>query len=129
MKHKKAVEFCKTWLNAWTGNKPEKLITFYSKNCYYQDPANPEGIRGREKLRTYLKKLFRANPNWEWNLMELYPTEKGFVFKWKAKIPIKNEVLIEYGIDIVEIKNQKILRNEVYFDRSRLQRLVEEEKS
>ena len=38
--------FCIEWLNAWTGNNPEKLIDFYSDDTFYRDPANPEGING-----------------------------------------------------------------------------------
>jgi len=125
MKQKKGLSYCKRWLNAWSGNQPDKLIEFYDKDCYYQDPANPEGLMGKEDLLLYLRKLLKANPNWKWKVEELYETKKGFVFKWKATIPIRSETLVEYGMDIVEIKEQKITRNEVYFDRSRFQKLLE----
>ena len=113
--------FCKEWLNAWTGNKPEKLIDFYSDDTYFRDPANPEGINERELLFKYFKKLLERNPNWKWELVEFFPTEKGFNFKWKATIPIETEQIIEYGMDIVELDplcKRKVKRNEVYFDRT-----------
>ena len=115
--------FCKEWLNAWTGNNPEKLIDFYADDAYYRDPANPEGINERELLFKYFKKLLERNPNWKWKLVEFFPTEKGFNFKWKATIPIETEQIIEYGMDIVEIDplcKRKVKRNEVYFDRTKL---------
>ena len=115
--------FCKEWLNAWTGNKPKKLIDFYSDDAYYRDPANPEGINGRELLLSYFRKLLERNPNWKWELIELFPTGKGFNFKWKATIPIGAEQIIEFGMDIVELDplcKRKIKRNEVYFDRTEL---------
>jgi len=114
--------FCKEWLNAWTGNNPEKLIDFYADDAYYRDPANPEGINERELLFKYFKKLLERNPNWKWELIELFPTEKGFNFKWKATIPIGMEQIIEYGMDIVELDplyKRKVKRNEVYFDRTK----------
>ncbi len=113
--------FCKEWLKAWTGNNPEKLIDFYSDDTYYRDPANPEGINGCKHLLKYFKKLLERNPNWKWELIEFFPTEKGFNFKWKATIPIGSEQIIEYGMDIVELDplcKRKVKRNEVYFDRT-----------
>ena len=114
--------FCKEWLNAWTGNNPEKLIDFYANDAFYRDPANPEGISGRELLLNYFKKLLERNPNWKWELIELFPTGKGFTFKWKATIPIGTEQIIEFGMDIVELDplcKRKVKRNEVYFDRTK----------
>ncbi|QEE16981.1 nuclear transport factor 2 family protein [Promethearchaeum syntrophicum] len=113
--------FCNEWLNAWTGNKPKNLIDFYADDTYYRDPANSEGINGCEHLLNYFEKLLKRNPNWKWELIELFPTEKGFNFKWKSTIPIGTEQIIEYGMDIVELEpsnKRKIKRNEVYFDRT-----------
>jgi hypothetical protein len=53
-------------------------------------------------------------------LVELFPTDLGFVAKWKAAIPVGTDVITEYGMDIVEIEPGRIRRNEVYFDRSNL---------
>ena len=61
-----------------------------------------------------------ANPKWIWRMTEAYPTEKGFVLKWKATIPVKSEEIIKYGMDIIELEGYRIIRNEVYFDRTEL---------
>jgi hypothetical protein len=45
------------------------------------------------------------------------PTEKGFTLKWEASIPVGATTVIERGLDIVELRDDKISRNEVYFDR------------
>ena len=50
----------------------------------------------------------------------MFPIDLGFVAKWKVIIPVGAEVITEYGMDIVEIDQGKIRRNEVYFDRSSL---------
>jgi len=121
---KDIVTFCQKWLTSWTGNNPEKLISFYSKTAYYQDPANPKGLKGQGKLFPYFKKLLTANPKWIWRMTEIYPTEKGFILKWKATIPVNSKEIIEYGMDIVELEVDKIVRNEVYFDRTELLNLL-----
>jgi hypothetical protein len=120
VEEKKIIEFCNPWLAAWTGNKPEKLIEFYSEDAFYLDPAKPEGLKGREKIFAYFKKILAANPDWIWEVVEVYPTERGFVGKWKATIPIGTKILIEYGMDIVEVENGKVKRNEVYFNLANL---------
>ena len=128
MEMKDIVTFCQNWLTSWTGNNPEKLISFYSKTAYYQDPANPKGLKGHDKLLPYFKKLLAANPKWIWQMTEAYPTEKGFILKWRTTIPVKSEEITEYGIDILELEDNKIIRNEVYFDRTELISLLKSRK-
>lgn len=113
------LEFCRKWLPAWTGNEPEKLLEFYAENAFYIDPANPEGIQGHDQLREYFTKLLAANPNWVWEVVEVFPTLRGFTGKWRAVIPVGRKKIVLYGMDIVEVDDGKITRNEVYFDRSR----------
>jgi hypothetical protein len=120
MKREEILDFCGRWLPAWEGNRPEDLIGFYSDDALYMDPANKLGLKGHDQILPYFKKLLAANPNWKWEPVELFPTDIGFVAKWKASIPVGTEVITEYGMDIVEIERGRIRRNEVYFDRSGL---------
>ncbi|MFW9799197.1 MAG: nuclear transport factor 2 family protein [Candidatus Thorarchaeota archaeon] len=119
MYEKDALEFCKEWLSAWTGNQPEKLIEFYTKDAFYKDPANPNGLKGHDEILPYFRKLLERNPEWKWEVVEVYPTKNGFTFKWRAEIPVGSKVIEEEGVDIVEILFRKISRNEVYFDRTK----------
>lgn len=114
------VKLCGEWLPAWTGNNPEKLLTFYAPDAFYSDPNCRLGLRGHSELRPYFEKLLKKNPNWVWEAVEIIPTEKGAALKWKATIPVGDKVIIEEGLDIVEISNNLVTRNEVYFDRSDL---------
>lgn len=109
--------FADEWLDCWTGNKPEKLLKFYTEDAFYLDPANTDGIKGKEPLEEYFKKLLKRNPDWVWKVDEIIPTAKGFTLKWKAEIPLSNKTLTVFGLDIVELENGKISRNEVFFDR------------
>lgn len=108
--------FTEKWLSSWTGNQPEILLDFYTEEAFYSDPATPNGLKGKEQLFAYFKKLLQRNPNWKWTIVEIFQTEKGFTLKWKAEIPFELENLIIHGLDIVEVTNGKISRNEVYFD-------------
>ncbi len=114
------LEFCKRWLAAWTGNQPEVLLYFYTEDAFYLDPARPQGLRGHSEMRPYLEKLLAANPDWVWEAVEIFPTERGFTLKWRATIPVGSEEIVEYGLDVVEWDGEKVTRNEVYFDRTKL---------
>lgn len=118
--HQDLINFCKDWLSAWTGNTPSELIKYYDENAYYRDPANKHALKGHKEILPYFRKLLASNPNWKWEEKEFFPTNKGFIIKWKARIPVGKEEVIEYGMDIVEMKKEKIVRNEVYFDRTKL---------
>lgn len=114
-----AQEFANHWLPAWSGNNPELLASFYSDDAFYSDPAIPNGIKGKNQLLSYFNTLLHYNPNWVWKQKEAIPMENGFVNKWIANIPIGKKTLIIEGICLVMLNtDNKIYRNEVYFDRS-----------
>ena len=123
MKSRDLEEFCRRWLSAWTGNQPEELLQFYSADAYYRDPARPDGSRGEKALCEYFTKLLKKNPDWVWTAREVIPTAKGFVLKWIATIPVQSCSATIEGLDILELSEDKITRNEVYFDRSALLKL------
>lgn len=109
--------FCKNWLDTWTGNRPQELLKFYHPDAYYADPSKRNGLKGQVQLLPYFEKLLSLNPDWKWEAVEIIPTEKGFTLKWKATIPVGDACVEETGLDIVEIENELITRNEVFFDR------------
>ena len=112
--------FAERWLPAWTGNDPERLVSFYSPDVYYSDPALPLGVRGRDALLAYFRKLLARNPNWVWTHRGSLPLEDGFLNEWHASIPAGNTVLEIDGVCRVQLRGGLIHRNQVYFDRSAL---------
>lgn len=120
MDQKQAVDFCNQWLPAWTGNRPDNLIDFYHEDVFYRDPTASKGITGRRKLLVYFKLLLKRNPDWVWTHDEVFETTNGFTLKWKARIPVGNKIVEEFGLDIVELQDGRIIRNEVFFDLSAL---------
>ena len=82
-----AKAFAERWLPAWSGNRPELLASFYSEDAFYSDPAIPDGVRGREALLAYFRKLLAHNPRWVWTHRGSIPLEGGFLNLWHASIP------------------------------------------
>lgn len=113
--------FAERWLPAWSGNRPELLVSYYSENAFYLDPGVPDGVQGRAALLAYFRKLLANNPNWIWTQIEGVPMEDGFLNKWRAEIPIGPKTLSIVGVCLVQLDEaEKIRRNEVYFDRTEL---------
>ncbi|GAA0374864.1 hypothetical protein GCM10009092_43880 [Bowmanella denitrificans] len=111
--------FAASWLPAWTGNHPELLISFYASDAFYLDPAEPQGLKGREAIMAHFVKLLARNPEWTWQQLEAIPMEMGFVNKWLARIPVGYQLLEIKGVCLVQINTDGLIqRNEVYFDRS-----------
>ncbi len=120
--------FCKEWLSSWTGNDPEKLLSYYTEDALYVDPAKRQGLSGHDEILPYFERLLRVYHNWVWEPLEIFPTEKGAIVKWRCQIHVGKETIEEIGLDIVEFNGDKISRNEVYFDRTRLMAAVERRK-
>ena len=116
-----ARQFASRWLPAWTGNDPERLGSFYSDDALYLDPAVPNGVRGKEELLSYFRKLLAQNPDWVWTQIEPIPMERGFLNKWLAKIPVGQKIVECTGVCLVQFDRDGLInRNEVYFDRTEL---------
>lgn len=98
----------------------ERLLCCYSDTVFYCDPVRPAGLSGKDALRAYLRKLLKRNPDWVWEVEEVMPTQKGFTLKWRATVPTKGRPISFFGLDIVELEEGLITRNEVYFDRTPL---------
>ncbi len=120
MNEQEARVFAERWLAEWTGNHPEALLQFYAPEALYRDPARPLGLRGHSALRPYFQRLLAANPAWVWTVTEVFPTAGGFTLKWHAKIPAGDALIEEDGLDIVEVADGLITRNEVYFNATAL---------
>lgn len=128
MNHQNLLKFIEEWLSKWTGNRPEELLEYYTEDAVYIDPANKEGLHGKEELRPYFIKLLGFYQDWVWEPIVIFPTDDGAVVKWKCTIPVNGQEIIEFGVDIVEITDGKISLNEVYFDRSHLLEAVEKKR-
>jgi hypothetical protein len=120
MNKEELFKFCEDWLAAWTGNNPDELLSFYHDDALYSDPAHRRGLKGKEAIRRYFVKLLDVYRDWKWQPIEVFPIDTGVIVKWECKIPVGPEILHETGLDIVELDGEKITRNEVYFDRTRL---------
>lgn len=117
-----AAAFCSEWLPAWTGNDPDRLLTFYADDVFYSDPAVPQGVEGKEALRRYFARLLASYPDWSWTHRHSLPLPDGFLNYWQARLTGDGEAPAWEGVCVVRLRGSRIFRNEVFFDRSSLLR-------
>ena len=115
-----AREFAGRWLPAWTGNDPERLVSFYTDDAFYCDPAIPQGVEGRAALLGYFRRLLAHYPDWEWTNVRAIPLEDGFLNVWHARVPVDGGEVEFEGACTVQLRDGRICRTEVYFDRTAL---------
>lgn len=115
-----AAAFAQRWLPAWTGNRPDLLLSFYTEDAFYADPAIPRGVRGRDALRAYFTRLLARYPQWVWTHRGSIPLADGFLNKWHASIPVGDQVVEVDGVCTVQLRGRHIYSNEVFFDRGEL---------
>lgn len=119
-----AKAFAGRWLPAWTGNQPERLADFYTHDAFYSDPTIPSGVRGRAELVAYFRTLLGSNPDWVWSHSGSLPIADGFLNFWHAAIPVGSRVVEADGVCTVQLRDDRIYANRVFFDRSALLRAL-----
>lgn len=124
MSGEEARAFAERWLPAWTGNQPERLVSFYADDAFYSDPAIPAGVRGRPALLAYFTRLLARNPDWVWVHRGSIPIRDGFLNQWHATIPVGDRLVEATGVCTVQLRSELIYSNAVHFDRSDLLRAI-----
>jgi hypothetical protein len=93
----------------------------------YRDPNTRGYVEGRDAMRRYLRKLF-ASWQMTWARRELFELAgiSGVAFLWHATFrrPGGAQTIEADGMDLVVLRGDQLVRNEVYFDRAVLAPLL-----
>lgn len=123
MRREEAIELAERSLSAWNRQDVEKVLSCYTEDCTYLDPNTKGKVAGHEALRKYLTRLFQQW-NMHWSLREffVFTDQNGGAFLWHAKMtPAGGGKTSEIdGMDLVIVREGRMCRNEVYFDRRAL---------
>lgn len=110
--------YCDAWIAAWNGSDPTRLLAYYADACVYADPAKPDGLQGKDALARYFRRLMAAFPDMDWRRRDLWPLEGGFVVQYVASVTVNGQRVTFPGMDLVLLDEGKIVRNDVFFDRT-----------
>ena len=116
-----------SFLEAWNSQDVERVVACYTEDVQYRDPNTRGHVEGRDALRRYLRKLF-ASWQMTWARREVFELAgtPGVAFLWHATFrrPGGAQVVEADGMDLVVLRGDQLVRNEVYFDRALLAPLL-----
>jgi ketosteroid isomerase-like protein len=129
MNREKMLRLADEFLSAWNTQEVERVLACYTADVEYRDPNTRGAVRGRDALRHYLAKLF-ARWQMQWFLREahLFQDGRGCAVLWHATFRRRggDRTVATDGMDHVEVRDDRIARNEVWFDRAQLAPLLSE---
>ena len=128
MNQNELVTFAQRFLSAWNSQDVERVVGCYTEDIRYRDPNTKGAVKGAEAMRHYLRKLF-ASWTMHWTFREGFPfaDEEGAAVLWHASIRKSDsgQAVEVDGMDLILLRGDRIARNDVYFDRTALQSLLQ----
>jgi ketosteroid isomerase-like protein len=119
----RATALARVILDAWTRQDVASVIEHYTEDLAYADPNTPEPIRGRAAFSRYLERLF-SEWTLSWSLREAYPFADGagaqILWTGTFRHRAGGATTSIDGMDLVLLDGDRIRRNDVVFDRSKL---------
>ncbi|HZJ53024.1 MAG TPA: nuclear transport factor 2 family protein [Myxococcaceae bacterium] len=120
-------ELTARFLDAWNSQDVDRVVACYTEDVRYRDPNTRGYVEGRDAMRRYLRKLFTS---WQmtWARREVFElaSTAGVAFLWRATFrrPGGGPMVEADGMDLVVLRGDRLVRNEVYFDRAVLAPLL-----
>jgi len=115
------------FLDAWNSQDVDRVVACYTEDVRYRDPNTRGDVEGRDAMRRYLRKLF-ASWQMTWARREVFElaSTPGVALLWHATFrrPGGAEMIEADGMDLVVLRGDQLVRNEVYFDRAVLAPLL-----
>jgi nuclear transport factor 2 (NTF2) superfamily protein len=127
MDRKTMLELAEKFLAAWNTQEVDRVLACYTPDLEYRDPNTRGAVHGSENLRRYLSKLFgRWQMHWSLREAYLFDGGRGCNVLWHAtfRLPAGDTTIEIDGMDFVEVRDDRISRNEVCFDRALLAPLL-----
>ena len=110
----------------WDVRNLDATLNFYTKDVEYLEPGSGVNIKGRTDLRAYLVKYFAA---WDsrWTIQHCFRLagQDAAVAFWDMEVwrPDSDLKVMTRGMDLLKVRGDQIMYDEVYFDRTQLKPL------
>ena len=110
---------------AWSQRDVDKILSYYTDDCVYEDVALGRVMRGREEIRTFIEELFRAVPDFRIEHREALVSGEGGAAEWVISgthtsdlpgLPATGRRFSIRGASVLELQDGKIRRISDYWD-------------
>jgi steroid delta-isomerase-like uncharacterized protein len=114
------------WAIAWSSNDPELILALFVDDCLFEDVTFGVIARGKEELRSFVKRAFAAIPDFKYELRSRVAVGQWAVIEWAMSgthkgdlpgIPATGKRFSSVrGSTILELEAGKIRRESDYWD-------------
>ena len=117
------------WIAAWNSHDPEKMLSTFTDDVYYEDVAFGEVSHGQAEFRKFAAEEFEGVPDLEIKLVHaavhnghgtvewsFSGTDKG-VYKTGKKFTVR-------GVSVIDVRDGKISRSIDYYDTGTIMKQV-----
>ncbi len=117
-------------LSTWNSHDVEKIVSFFTDDCIYEDVGNEKTYHGKTELREYIKNMFLDYPDFRVEQKSWFSSSNNDKVAFEdtvsgthkhssnPTIPATNKRFSQSGVSISELRNGKIHRYANYFDRA-----------
>jgi steroid delta-isomerase-like uncharacterized protein len=113
------------YLASWNTGDLDKVISFFTEDCVYENLPRGQSYRGKDELKTWGKGVFDAIPDFKLDVKSLFVSDDWAACEWVMSgtqtgsapdLPATGKSFSVRGSTIVQLRDGKIARNTYYWD-------------
>jgi len=118
-------KFAKDYIGAWNSRDVDKIASFFTDDCVYDDVAFGMVARGKKEINDFLKVTFVWSPDLKFELKSFFGAGGRTATEWVMTgthagelpgIPATGKSFSVRGVSISELREGKISRNTDYYN-------------
>jgi len=111
-------EIAAAWNDAWNGRDADVLAAFFADGATYYEPGLPSGpVAAASGIKVSAIKTWEDWPEVSFEAVSILVDGSTIAVEWKSSATHKSgRALTLEGVDILELKDDKIVSCRVYFD-------------
>ncbi|WP_167605070.1 nuclear transport factor 2 family protein [Maribellus sediminis] len=124
-----------SFIKAWDSHKATDLNALFAKDFLYTEVASGQTYANADALTTYFTATIAGIPDSKFKIVSVMGNEKYAAIEWIWKgtnsvgwdfigIPATGKYFELPGVSVMEIENQKIIRNSDYWDWNTFMKLI-----
>jgi steroid delta-isomerase-like uncharacterized protein len=128
-----ATDIVREMINAWNAHDPDGVARHVSNDFVSESDTLPTAVRGPEAVRQEVQMYVRAFSDLHFEIEQMLSSGDYVTIRWTAVgthdgelmgIPPTNKRVVTHGCTVEEVKNDKAVREWVYWDTGNLLRQI-----
>ena len=121
-------KMAQSYLAAWNAHDVEKILSYFTDDCIYEDFGNGKTAHGKAELKDYCNMLFLDYPDFKLEKKSWFSAGDNTAYEYTASgthkhssnpaIPVTGKRFSIPGVSIIEFRNGKIYSKRTYFNQA-----------